>query len=225
MMRGKDRGGEHHTIPYRGGTYRKDLCHYFTFLSCRGGWQGNARHGHGMMTYPDGRIYEGQWVEDSREGFGTLTYPGVSRQYAGEWENDRRDGYGVMLYGRDSSYEVMHSRHVAETGLAPDLTHSSGPITHLVFQGEWWRGARQGWGRMVYASGDYFEGEWEAGLRHGEGVLVYANGNVYEGEWEGDKKEGKGRFSHASGVIQVFLVVDANTNYPLFRMDFGWLTA
>ena len=78
---------------------------------------------------------------------------------------------------------------------------------------------------MVYASGDYFEGEWEAGLRHGEGVLVYANGNVYEGEWEGDKKEGKGRFSHASGVIQVFLVVDTNTNYPLFRMDFGWLTA
>ena len=73
----------------------------------RGGWQGNVRHGHGLMTYPDGRIYEGQWVEDSREGFGTLTYPGVSRQYAGEWETDRRDGYGVMLYGRNSSYEVI----------------------------------------------------------------------------------------------------------------------
>ena len=86
----------------------------------RGGWQGNVRHGHGMMTYPDGRIYEGQWVEDSREGFGTLTYPGVSRQYAGDWEADRRDGYGVMLYGQDSSYEVVfHFRHRTETGLAP----------------------------------------------------------------------------------------------------------
>ena len=86
----------------------------------RGGWQGNVRHGHGMMTYPDGRIYEGQWVEDSREGFGTLTYPGVSRQYAGDWEADRRDGYGVMLYGQDSSYEVVfHFRHRAETVLAP----------------------------------------------------------------------------------------------------------
>ena len=78
-------------------------------------------------------------------------------------------------------------------------------IAHWVSQGEWWRGARQGWGRMVYANGDYYEGEWEAGLRQGEGVLVYANGNVYEGQWEGDNKEGKGRFSHASGVIQVFL--------------------
>ena len=90
------------------------------FFLFRGGWQGNVRHGHGMMTYPDGRIYEGQWVEDSREGFGTLTYPGVSRQYAGDWEADKRDGYGVMLYGQDSSYEVVfHFRHRPETGLAP----------------------------------------------------------------------------------------------------------
>ena len=73
------------------------------------------------MTYPDGRIYEGQWVEDSREGFGTLTYPGVSRQYAGEWETDRRDGYGVMLYGRDSSYEVILPPSLGR--LAPDSIH------------------------------------------------------------------------------------------------------
>ena len=115
--RGKERGGEHHSIPYRGGTYRqldKWSSKYSTLLF-RGGWQGNVRHGHGMMTYPDGRIYEGQWVEDSREGFGTLTYPGVSRQYAGDWEADRRDGYGVMLYGQDSNYEVVfHFRHRAE---------------------------------------------------------------------------------------------------------------
>ena len=127
MSRGKERGGEHHSIPYRGGTYRQSPFVKLqkwpgiktskrkknrNFHPPRGGWQGNVRHGHGLMTYPDGRIYEGQWVEDSREGFGTLTYPGVSRQYAGEWENDRRDGYGVMLYGRDSSYEVTprHSR-------------------------------------------------------------------------------------------------------------------
>ena len=78
------------------------------------------------MTYPDGRIYEGQWVEDSREGFGTLTYPGVSRQYAGEWQNDRRDGYGVMLYGRDSSYEVTLSS-------SPDIQLRQGlPLTQFI---------------------------------------------------------------------------------------------
>ena len=33
-------------------------------------------------------------------------------------------------------------------------------VTDWAFQGEWWRGARQGWGRMVYANGDYFEGEF-----------------------------------------------------------------
>ena len=76
-----------------------------------------------MMTYPDGRIYEGQWVEDSREGFGPLTSPGVSRQYAGEWETDRRDGYGVMLYGRDSSYEVILPPSLDR--LAPDSIHPS----------------------------------------------------------------------------------------------------
>ena len=84
-----------------------------------------------MMTYPDGRIYEGQWVEDSREGFGTLTYPGVSRQYAGDWEADRRDGYGVMLYGQDSSYEVVfHFRH--RDRACRSLLHSFHPAQYIM---------------------------------------------------------------------------------------------
>ena len=135
--RGKERGGEHHSIPYRGGTYRqldKMAIKVFNIMKLylfRGSWQGNVRHGHGMMTYPDGRIYEGQWVEDSREGFGTLTYPGVSRQYAGDWEADRRDGYGVMLYGQDSSYEVVfHFRHRAEA--CPSLLHSFHPAQYIM---------------------------------------------------------------------------------------------
>ena len=60
------------------------------------------RHGHGKMTYKDGRVYSGDWVRDSRQGFGTLTFPGRKlggvRQYAGDWSEDRREGFGIMLY-------------------------------------------------------------------------------------------------------------------------------
>ena len=107
--------------------------------------------------------------------------------------------------------------------LSPPFIPSSAihHVTDWAFQGEWWRGARQGWGRMVYTNGDYFEGEWEAGLRQGDGVLVYANGNVYEGQWEADKKEGKGRFSHASGVIQV----SPSQQQPIFSLQDGFWVA
>ena len=52
--------GEMQGMPCRGGLYR-------------GEWRGAARHGHGRMRYPDGRVYEGGWTEDKyKEDFTML---------------------------------------------------------------------------------------------------------------------------------------------------------
>ena len=125
------------------------------------------------------------------------------------------DRIQVMRWSSISDIELRQCLPLSPPFIPSSAIHH---VTDWAFQGEWWRGARQGWGRMVYANGDYFEGEWEAGLRQGDGVLVYANGNVYEGQWEADKKEGKGRFSHASGVIQV-IPKPTTTNF----LSSGWL--
>ena len=40
-----------------------------------------------------------------------------------------------------------------------------------------------------------FEGEFLKGLKHGYGKIIYPSGNTYEGLWERDMKEGKGIMS------------------------------
>ena len=45
------------------------------------------------MTWPDGRVYEGEFKQDKREGTGTFSYPD-GRQYIGLWTNNKQDGEG-----------------------------------------------------------------------------------------------------------------------------------
>jgi len=39
--------------------------------------------GMGIMTWPDGRQYEGEFLNDKRHGYGVYKWSG--RQYVGEW--------------------------------------------------------------------------------------------------------------------------------------------
>ena len=44
------------------------------------------RSGHGICTYDDGRIYNGNWANDFPSGQGTMTWPDGDK-YEGQWIN------------------------------------------------------------------------------------------------------------------------------------------
>ena len=61
------------------------------------------------------------------------------------------------------------------------------------------RGERDGFGTMVFASGNVYSGQWKAGLKDGDGTESFATGNKYVGQFKANKMEGRGVYSYATG--------------------------
>ena len=53
--------------------------------------------------------------------------------------------------------------------------------------------------KKKYPNGDYYEGEWKKGAPNGYGIMKYANGNIYEGNWLYGVPNGNGFMKYASG--------------------------
>lgn len=93
-----------------------------------------------------------------------------------------------------------------------------------VYDGEWRRGMRNGFGKIQWPSGVMYEGEfsggyihgtgtyigpenltykgrWRFNLKHGLGYQVYPNGDVFEGSWIQGTPEGPGKYTWDNGNV------------------------
>jgi hypothetical protein len=57
----------------------------------------NNKFVHGIYTWNNGRVYDGDWDNTLRHGFGRYTWPD-NRRYEGEWKRDKRDGHGLFFF-------------------------------------------------------------------------------------------------------------------------------
>lgn len=81
--------------------------------------------------------------------------------------------------------------------LGPFMYKSSGDS----YQGQYFKGQRQGQGELVTKTGETYLGEWEADQRKGKGRLILPNGDYYEGDFLDNKANGKGIFnSEETGI-------------------------
>ncbi len=53
-------------------------------------------HGRGVVTWADGRRYNGEYFDDKKQGFGVFTWPD-GRKYEGAWFNGKQHGIGTYL--------------------------------------------------------------------------------------------------------------------------------
>ena len=54
----------------------------------------------------------------------------------------------------------------------------------ITYEGEWVNDKHEGYGKFIYANGEYYIGEWKNALKHGKGTMYYSNKNIkYEGDW------------------------------------------
>lgn len=116
------------------------------------------------MTWPDGRIYEGDWNDDMN-GQGTMTWANGNK-YDGEWEDGMINGKGKMTWSDDGS----------------------------IYDGEWKDDMSNGQGKMTWHNGQIYEGEWKDDIMNGKGKLVKYDGDIYEGDFSNGKKEGTGKY-------------------------------
>ncbi len=69
------------------------------------------------------------------------------------------------------------------------------------YEGQCYKGKREGQGVYEWASGNRYEGQWLGGQRHGKGTLTYATGAVYEGEYRAGVEHGIGRMTWPNGAM------------------------
>jgi len=61
-------------------------------------------------------------------------------------------------------------------------------------------GKKDGYGKIIYKSGNLYEGEFKNDNRHGKGKITYTDYNItLEGTWINDEKVGKGIFTWPNG--------------------------
>ena len=53
---------------------------------CIGAFEYGRRTGEGVMTYPNGDVYQGQWRSDARWGQGRIQYGKKKGFFEGVWE-------------------------------------------------------------------------------------------------------------------------------------------
>ena len=66
------------------------------------------------------------------------------------------------------------------------------------YEGEYYRGKRNGAGRMYYPDGSMYEGNWNDNQRNGAGMYRYKNKDVYNGNWQNDARHGQGTYQYNS---------------------------
>ena len=72
-----------------GSFYFKDYRKY------EGEWKNNKMHGYGIISWPDGKFFEGEFYEDKKEGFGV--YYSNKKIYIGMWKNSLLNGYCIII--------------------------------------------------------------------------------------------------------------------------------
>jgi len=138
-----------------------------------------------VLTWPDGRCYEGHLVNGKRTGLGSIVYPSGDR-YFGEWVDDKCTGKGLFEYSNGDRYEgdFVDGRRVGKGC----IWHANGSR----YEGDFSNNLKHGAGKEWLSNGNRYEGQFYENYRHGVGKEWLSNGEKYEGEFKKNERSGRG---------------------------------
>jgi hypothetical protein len=163
-----------------------------------GAYSDEEFHGHGMMTYVDGSVYEGEWHRGMRYGYGHFRAAAPhSYSYEGWFSADKKHGEGVICFKDGSTYIGEYSfDHMTGKGIY---------ITSIrdVYRGEMKDGLYHGYGEILYSNGSRYVGKFINGKRCGKGVMTEKNGSEFYGHFVDDVKNGEYVVKYISPLEEV----------------------
>ena len=114
----------------------------------------------------------------------------ISGKYIGETKNGFAHGYGKSM-GIDTYIGYFHKGKPHGKG---KYIWGQEKWKGDIYIGDWKHGQRTGEGKYISDKYDYtYEGDFYKGAQHGYGKMIYANGDVYIGNWKNNKRKGKGK--------------------------------
>ena len=156
----------------------------------------DMRHGYGLMTYSDGRVYEGEFKNNLKEGNGKLTFAD-GLIYEGEFKNNKNQG---NLKAYDKNGNIVFDGTINEKGESTGFTIHKDKSGNL-YEGYIINNLKEGKGKFTFANGNVYEGEFKDDIRHGYGTFTFADGDVYVGDFKDDIRNGYGKFTFANGNV------------------------
>ena len=121
-----------------------------------GGFKNNQMHGHGILSYDNKLIYDGQWDQSEKHRKGILYNQQGKIVYNGDWSWNVKEGYGEDFY------------------------HDENEEGYERYEGEFDEHLRDRNGKMYFKNGDTFDGTFHKGVT-GYGVLETKEGGIYDG--------------------------------------------
>ena len=120
--------------------------------------QSTPHSSRGVISYPDGGVYEGELLNNKQHSRGKYVSPN-KESFDGIWVNGKKHGQGKQ-------------------------TSADG----RVLEGEWKDGLMyNGKGVLVLPNGAIYEGTWIKGRMEGQGKITTKDSHVLEGDWKDGK--------------------------------------
>ena len=117
---------------------------------------------------------------------------------------------GVLYYGETVSISATNLNF----GDAPVQIHSKVFTDNVVvifpggyvYDGIFYNGLPNFYGRLIYPSGNHYMGQWRDGTPEGNGLYTYANHDIwqsYSGWWRAGKRNGGGKLTFLDGSVEL----------------------
>lgn len=174
--------------------------------SYRGQWLAGRMHGEGVHTLADGEVYEGSFAAGVRDGKGKVVRADGA-EYDGFWKGGMYHGEGRYLSPKGNVYEGewvfgdlpegrLTNKDWTYVGAFEGLSPSGAGVTDYkdgrVYSGYWYKGYKQGLGRLTHPDGRVEFGYWDQGslMRSGKkdfrtGGKVYGiDVSRHQGSWK-----------------------------------------
>jgi hypothetical protein len=100
--------------------------------------------------------------------------------------------------------DTLIKKYTADTCISGDCKNGFGTLVYSTgesYTGNWVNGTMSGKGKFTSPNGNVFEGDFKNNSLSGKGILRMANGDVYNGDWENSEKQGNGKYIWANGEV------------------------
>jgi hypothetical protein len=155
----------------------------------------------------------------AEDDFASTAPPYVVSESPTKRSNAARKGMGKRRLVEDEATMDVNGRKVIYTGSvssAHSRPHGKGKMSWVVsgdfYNGSFRHGMRDGFGQMVYSTGDSFEGIFSKDKRHGRGLYRWGkDGRTFDGNYEHDAPhDPNGTMTWKDGTIYVGAFLEGN---------------
>lgn len=162
-----------------------------------GHWKNGKKCGHGVQTFSNGSVYEGDFDSDLREGRGIFRWAQQGDVYEGEWKRNQRHGRGIHSWADGRKYHGEWTCGVIEGRGVFEWQDGS------TYEGQCKAGKKHGRGIQKWKSGRLFKGAFVAGKHHGFGTMTFPDGQRYRGSFANNQMHGtfQMRRMHSFGIL------------------------